>query len=113
MGTHESRDGGESRDYKWGCCDVVELELWIKEGRDAPSECEKPPDCQQLITLGFAIINCFSAERPTLTTTEISELLDLPEKEVRRRAERLADLHYLEVDRSGGESYWTLIHNEW
>lgn len=65
------------------------------------------------VAIGLRILGCFCAERPTLTAKEISELLDLPEKDVARLAVRLASFCYLEADMSSGVGAWTLMPDAW
>jgi DNA-binding IclR family transcriptional regulator len=64
--------------------------------------------------MGLHVLCCFSTERLTLTADEISELLDLPEKDVTRHAARLAGLGYLDLEAgpSSGASAWTLMPDE-
>ncbi|MFZ2112696.1 MAG: helix-turn-helix domain-containing protein [Solirubrobacteraceae bacterium] len=62
--------------------------------------------------LGLRIFDCFSRQRRTLTTAEISEIVHAPAQDVTRHAERLARTGYLQADSSSGERAWTLIADE-
>ncbi len=62
--------------------------------------------------IGLRIFDCFSRQRPTLTTAEISEIIHAQPQDVTRHAERLARTGYLQADSSNGERAWTLIADE-
>jgi hypothetical protein len=62
--------------------------------------------------VGLRIFDCFSPQRPTLMTGEISEIVHAQPQDVIRHAERLVRNGYLRADSSSGASAWTLIADE-
>lgn len=106
MSSHNSQHCGESRDREDLCCAETNVtedgRPFVVVTRDELSDA----------AISLRIFDCFSPQRPTLTTAEISEIVHAQAQDVIRHAERLARNGYLQADSSSGERAWTLIADE-
>lgn len=106
MSSHNSKHGGESRDDE----DLCSAETNATE--DGRPFVVVTSDEMRDTAIGLRVFDCFSPQRPTLTTAEISEIVHAQAQDVIRHAERLARTGYLQADSSSGERAWTLIADE-
>ncbi len=81
--------------------------------RGKPISYDAPPAVLSLrVPFVLGILGCFLRERPTLTVREISELADLPARDVMRAAGGMTRLGYLKPGTQCGKSTWTLMIDE-
>jgi hypothetical protein len=106
VSSHNSQHCGENRDRE----DLCYAETNVAE--DGRPFVVVTSDELRDTAIGLRIFDCFSPQRPTLTTAEISEIVHAQAQDVIRHAERLARTGYLQADSSSGESAWTMIADE-
>lgn len=108
MNSNESPAFDHDQYYGGGNCDVTGFVIRVKRGDPQANEVAPSDDLRNL-RIGLRILDCFSARHQTLTTEEITEILDESEEEVAQWAAVLTGLGYLRANWSSGAAAWMRI----